>query len=261
VRALVRPLRDLAEAADATGHGRTGRFDITGPPEVRSVATAFAAMQKRLVDAAEEQTEALVAVSHDLRTPIQRLRLRASLIDDSETRAAVETDLVEMEGFVDSTLAYFRTGDAEELRLVDVAALVSTVADSAADMGHDVRYEGPDELIATVRPLSLKRALANLVDNATRHAVRVDVCLASIDPNHFSIAVNDDGPGIAAEDRSKALMPFGRLDTARAREGQGAGLGLPTTVKSVEVAGGSLTLGNSPLGGLKVEIRLPGRQV
>jgi two-component system osmolarity sensor histidine kinase EnvZ len=259
VRALVRPLGDLAKAADATGHGRTGRFDISGPPEVRSVATAFAAMQKRLLDAAEEQTEALVAVSHDLRTPIQRMRLRTSLVDDPETREAVEVDLAEMEDFIDSTLAYFRTGDVEEPRLVDVAALVSTVADNAADAGHDVRYDGPDDLVATVHTLSLKRAVSNLVDNAIRHAGRVDVRLAPAAPDHFVIAVDDDGPGISAADRAKALMPFRRLDGARSKSGDGAGLGLPATLKSVEKAGGSLTLGDSKLGGLRVEIRLPCR--
>jgi len=257
VHALVRPLRQLAKAADATGQGRAGSFAVDGPPEVRTVAHALAAMQKRLLDTMDEQTNALVAVSHDLRTPIQRLRLRASLIDDAEAREAMEGDLAEMETFIESTLAYFRTGDPEDARLVDVAALVSTVAHSAADLGHDVEYHGPGELLATVRPLSLKRAIANLVDNATRHAGRVEVRLGAIDGDRFSIEVDDDGPGIAPADRARALLPFQRLDDARTGRVGGAGLGLPTTLKAMEIARGSLTLDTAHMGGLKARIILP----
>lgn len=123
----------------------------------------------------------------------------------------------------------------------------------------DAAEEQTEALVATVRPQSLKRAVSNLVDNAMRHVGRVDVALSPSGTDHFVIAVDDDGPGINAADPAKALMPFRRLEGARSKSGDGAGLGLPATLKSVERAGGSLTLGDSKLGGLRVEIRLPRR--
>lgn len=257
VRALVQPLRNLASAADATGHGQSQPIPIEGPPEVRSVATAFSAMRERLLKAVDDQTKALIAVSHDLRTPIQRLRLRASLIDDAEEREAMSADLTEMETFIESTLAYVRTGEDEIPRLVDVAALIATVVDGAEDLGHDVRYIGPDQLLATVRPLSLKRSIANLVSNATRHADRVELTLQSLGLDRLSIDVDDNGPGIPADQRAQALLPFRRLNTARSGNSGGAGLGLPIALKSCEVAGGTLTLNDSHLGGLNAHIELP----
>ena len=257
VHALVRPLHKLAAAADATGQGQVGTIVAEGPPEVRRVATAFAAMQRRLVDAMEDHTHALVAVSHDLRTPIQRLRLRASLLEDEEAREAITADLVEMEHFIESTLAYFRSGEDEAPRLIDVAAIVSTAADNAADLGAEIGYRGPDELPVTGRPLAIKRIIANLVDNARRHGERIELILAEEAPGHFAIAVEDDGPGIPADQRVEALLPFRRLDNARARDAGGAGLGLASAAKAAQAMGGMLTLNDSRLGGLAARLILP----
>ncbi len=257
VHALVRPLRNLAEAADATGQGRVGAVAVEGPPEVRRVATAFAAMQRRLLDAMEDHTHALVAVSHDLRTPIQRLRLRASLLEEEEARDAITADLVEMEHFIESTLAYFRSGEDEAARLIDVAAVVSTAADNAADMGAAIAWRGPDEMLVTARPLAIKRIIANLVDNARRHGERIELILADMPGGRFAIAVEDDGPGIAADQRAEALLPFRRLDNARARDAGGAGLGLASAAKAAQAMGGTLELGDSRLGGLAARLVLP----
>ena len=257
VHALVRPLSDLAEAADATGQGQVGAVAVEGPPEVRRVATAFAAMQRRLLDAMEDHTHALVAVSHDLRTPIQRLRLRASLLEEEEAREAITADLIEMEHFIESTLAYFRSGEDESARLIDVAAIVSTVADNAADLGADIAYRGPDEMLVTGRPLAIKRIIANLVDNARRHGARIELILAEAPDGRFAIAVEDDGPGIAADQRAEALLPFRRLDNARARDAGGAGLGLASAAKAAQAMGGGLELGDSRLGGLAARLVLP----
>jgi signal transduction histidine kinase len=257
VHALVRPLRNLAAAADATGQGQRGAIVAEGPPEVRRVATAFAAMQARLLGAMADQTHALVAVSHDLRTPIQRLRLRAALLPDGDARDAIHEDLAEMEHFIESTLAYVRSGEEEAPRLVDVAAIVATAADDAADLGAMIDWRGPDALPAAVRPLAIKRILANLIDNARRHAARIVVTLAAAPGHRFVLTVEDDGPGIPPDRRAEALLPFRRLDDARGRCAGGAGLGLAIAAKAVEAMGGALTLSDSTLGGLAVRVELP----
>lgn len=254
VRTLVRPLSNLAEAADRTSGGRASLIAIEGPAEVRRVATAFAAMQDRLFRAMDDQTQALIAVSHDLRTPIQRLRLRTALLRDEEAREAMSADLAEMESFIDATLSYFRDGEEEAARLIDVAALVVTLVDTAADLGDDIVYRGPDQFLVTARPVGIKRILTNLIDNARRHARRIEMTLGA-DGGDYVIDVDDDGPGIAPERRAEALLPFRQLDAARA--GGSAGIGLAAANKAAMAMGGSLLLRDGPRGGLGVRITLP----
>lgn len=262
IRALVRPLSDLAQAADRTSGGRASPIAVDGPAEVRRVATAFAAMQDRLFRAMDDQTQALVAVSHDLRTPIQRLRLRAALLRDEEARDAINADLLEMDSFIEATLSYFRSGEEEAPRLIDAAALLATVADTAADLGDNIVYRGPDELLITAPPIKINRILANLIDNARRHAGRIELTLSEEDSGHVVIEVDDDGPGIPPDRRNEALLPFRRLDEARASESGGAGIGLAAAQKAATAMGGGLTLRDSPLGGLGVSLSLPrGRNI
>lgn len=256
IRALVRPLRNLAEAADRTGDGGVGPIVAEGPAEVRRVATAFSAMQARLLKAMDDHTQALVAVSHDLRTPIQRLRLRASLLYDGEARDAIGADLAEMESFIESTLAYFRSGEDEPVRLIDAAAMLSTIADTAADLGDPVYYRGPDSLPVMGRPVAIRRIVANLLDNARRHADRIELTLTEGAPGWFHIDIDDDGPGIPPARRDEALLPFRRLDSARG-QGGGAGLGLAAAQQAARVMGGTLVLDDSRLGGLRVRLSLP----
>ncbi|WP_346247500.1 ATP-binding protein [Sphingomonas rustica] len=257
VRALVRPLRTLAEAADATGRGRLGRIEPEGPDEVRRVAIAFDAMQTRLLRMMEDHAQALVAVSHDLRTPIQRLKLRASLLDDDEAQSGIAGDLSEMERFIESTLAYVRSGDEEAVRLVDLSALLATAVDDAGDAGAQIRFDGPDELGLPGRPVALRRMIDNLIGNARRHAARIVVSLIA-DKDRATILVDDDGPGIPPDHRAEALLPFHRLDPARGNGlGGGAGLGLASALRTAAGLGGTLTLGEAPLGGLRVRIDLP----
>lgn len=257
VRALVRPLRTLAEAADATGRGRLGRIEPEGPDEVRRVAIAFDAMQTRLLRMMEDHAQALVAVSHDLRTPIQRLKLRASLLGDDEAQQTIVDDLAEMERFIDSTLAYVRSGEEEPVRLIDLSALLATVVDDAGDAGADIRFDGPDTLDLPGRPLATRRMIDNLVGNAARHASRTAVTL-SVRGDRAIICVDDDGPGIPVERRAEALLPFHRLDPARGSASSGgAGLGLPSALRTAQALGGTLELDEAPMGGLRVRIDLP----
>lgn len=251
VRSLVGPLSRLAAAADATGHGVVATFPIEGPWEVRHVATAFGAMQERLLRMIDDQTRALLSVSHDLRTPAQRLRLRAAMLDDEEARDAMAADLKDIEMFLGSVMAYLDTGTTEAPRLIDIAALAMTIVDNLADTGAGIDYDGVDMLPARVRPLALKRALGNLTDNAVRHAVQVRVGV-TIEDGRPVISVEDNGPGIAEADRAAALMPFRRLTL-----GGGAGLGLAIVKSAVESMGGTLTLDRSEMGGLAARIGLP----
>ena len=259
VRALVRPLRDLAIAADETGRNHVARIIPAGPHEVRRVATAFAAMQERLVRILEENTQTLITVSHDLRTPIQRLRLRAGLLRDGDARDAMEQDLLEMERFIDGALAYIRSGKDENPRLIDISALLNTLVDDARDLGVNAVFSGPDSLLLTTRPTALKRMVGNLIDNAAAHGDQIIVLLSGETGSRIDISVEDDGPGIPQELRADALLPFHRLDRlAHGGAGKGAGLGLAFVKRTAEADGGAISLESSTtLGGLAARIALP----
>lgn len=259
VRAIVKPLRNLAATADATGAPAPAQFTPEGPREVRQLAVALSAMQARLLRVIEDHTESLVAVSHDLRTPIQRLQLRAALTSDEELRDALAADLAEIERFISSVIGYMSRGETESRRLVDVAALAMTAADDAADTGAAVEYRGPDVLTAQTKPLALKRALNNLVENACKHAQSVVIDLSQ-DGGEIVLRVEDDGPGVPAERRKEAFMPFRRLDGGRAGPASakaGAGLGLAIVRNAMSDLGGRASLGDSALGGLAAELRFP----
>lgn len=252
VRALVRPLRDLAEAADATGRGNTPVIPVTGPWEVRRVAAAFRDMQARLLETVDNHTQALVAVSHDLRTPIQRLRLRTSLVADQELRKAMIADIVDMERFVGSVVSFLEDGSEEEDRLVDLPSLVTTMVDNASDAGALISYDGLERLTLRIKPTAFKRALGNLIDNACRHGEHVRVVVSADDT--VAVTVHDDGPGIPPSMRKEAFVPFRRL---HGKQGDGSGLGLSIARKAVESFNASIDLDESPSGGLAATIRLP----
>jgi len=258
VRAVVRPLRDLADLADATGRGTPPEVTIGGPVEVQRVAVAFAAMQARLLRIMNDHTQALIAVSHDLRTPIQRLRLRTALLKEEEAQEMMARDLADIERFIGSVVSYMHGNASEEARLVDVAAIVMTAVDNAADAGASIDYQGPDELVARLQPLALKRALGNLIENAIRYADTVRVILIT-QADEIILSVEDDGPGIPPADREAACLPFRRLMTGLRRGGESTGLGLAITKAAVASLSGSLLLDQSPRGGLAASIRLPVR--
>lgn len=251
------PLRDLTRATGEIGHGKVVPVQEAGPDETRGIARALNAMQERIHRLVTERTQALAAVSHDLRTPIARLRLRLDgLPEGSETRA-MASDLDDMQAMVDSTLAYMR-GDADpELRQVtNVASFLMSVADAASDAGRDVSYAGPGRALATVRPVALRRALDNIVDNAVRYGSRALISLA-VGPKELVLTVDDDGPGIAPDQVARVFEPFTRLEASRNRNTGGTGLGLTIARRIVEAEGGSIAMANRPEGGLRVQISLP----
>ena len=257
VHSLGAPLRALASAADNVGHGKQVTVLERGPRDLSQVARAFNAMQARIGRLIADRTQALAAVGHDLRTPLTRMRLRTGLMKDTENREAMEADICEMEAMLDSVLAYLSgDSDSEPPRMLDLAALVSTLVDANADVGRDAVYEGPDHMIVQSRPLALKRAIGNLIENGLKYGDRVRVGLDLVE-DEVRISIEDDGPGIPEAELDQVLTPFVRLDQARGRDTGGLGLGLSITSNVVQREGGRLRLSNLPKGGLRAEILLP----
>lgn len=254
-RLLGRPLRTLADAADGARWEDAMPVAVEGPREVRRVAAAFNAMQARLVDQVNERIQALAAVSHDLRTPIARLRLRAAGLRDREAQAAIGHDLDEMESFIRSLLDFLRGGDPEEERLVDLASLVVTIVHDAQDVGGDAHYDGPASLELVTRPVKLQRAIANLVQNALRHAGQAHVRLSRAGDG-VRLIVEDRGPGIPPDQLEAVFEPFRRIEGSRNRGTGGAGLGLAIVRRSISRLGGTIRLENRPEGGLRATIML-----
>lgn len=214
-------------------------------------------MQGRIHRLATERSQALAAVSHDLRTPIARLRLRLhGLPERGETRA-MAADLDDMQAMVDSTLAYLR-GDADSAprQMTNVASILMSIADASSDAGRDVSYTGPGRASATVHPVALRRALDNVVDNAVRYGPRARLSLA-VEPKELLLTVEDDGPGIAPDEVAHAFEPFTRLESSWNRNTGGTGIGLTIARRIVEGEGGDIAMANLPEGGLQVRIALP----
>ncbi|HKX79269.1 MAG TPA: ATP-binding protein [Novosphingobium sp.] len=257
IRGLGAPLRHLARAADAVGHGVPVMLTERGPPDLQALARAFNAMQLRIGNLLDSRTRALAAVSHDLRTPLSRLQLRSEQIDNDLVRAAIGKDLSEMELMLDSVLSYLAgESNAEPTTLTDLASLTMTVVDDAQDAGKPVEYDGPDSLHATISPLRVKRALDNLLENAFHYGGRAWVTLCG-DEDGVHLTVEDDGPGIPSDQLSVVLEPFRRLDFARPRNTAGLGLGLSIVNHTMQQEGGELRLANREPHGLKAEMFFP----
>lgn len=262
IRALGSPLRNLANAADAAGHGQPVLLTERGPPDLRTLARAFNAMQLRVADLVATRTRSLAAMSHDLRTPLARLRLRAEQVDDEFLQAAIGKDIYEMERMLDSALAYLAgLSDAEQPQKIDLASLVMTLVDDNADLGRPIEYSGPDSLHTVLCPLRTRRALGNLIDNSLNYGERCFVSLV-VSAAGIHLVVEDDGPGIPDEQLDVVLEPFQRLDFARPRNTEGMGLGLSIVSDVMQREGGELRLSNREPHGLRAELFYPrGREI
>jgi len=258
VRLIGRPLRALSDAADRIGQpGAVARMAEEGPHEVRHAARAFNRMQARIDRLIADRTQALAAVSHDLQTPIARLRLRAGFIGDEEAARAIDADLDEMEAMIDATLAYLRgEAETEERRPADLVTMLGTLCDAATDAGTEVTLAAPPQARLACRPVTLKRAFANLIDNAVKYGGRTRVAVED-DGSAVTVRIEDDGPGIPEAEMEAVFEPFRRLEASRNRGTGGSGLGLTIARRAVEQHGGSLTLANRAGGGLAATLRLP----
>ncbi|MFD1787071.1 ATP-binding protein [Sphingomonas floccifaciens] len=261
IRQTLKPIRQLTDAVERFGPG-LDQTDPTpdlpvGTGDVQRLVEAFGAMQSRIRRLIDERTRALAAVSHDLRTPLARLRLRVEAVDDKVLRREVEDDLEGMEAMVTSLLTFLGgDGEAEAPRLIDLAVLCASIVDDAADHGHDVQYDGPSHLEMQLRSIAIRRAIVNLVENAVRYGSSVVVSLTTA-PDAVTVTVTDDGPGIPDEAMMLVREPFVRLDHARQRDTSGFGLGLLIVDRAVAEHGGDFTLTNRAEGGLIAAIRLP----
>ena len=258
LRNQLRPITRLAEAAEAFGRGRSLPYKPAGAVEVRAAGRAFLDMRARIERHIEQRTMMLSGISHDLRTPLTRLKLGLSMLDEAD-RAPLERDVEDMERLVDEFLNFARgEAGAGEPEPVDPLALVQEVVEDTARGGADVRLaacEGAGEM--ALRPLAVRRALENLIANAVRYGTRAEVS-ARLGPTTLRVTVEDDGPGIPPGARADALKPFARLDPARNQDrGTGVGLGLAIAADVARAHGGGLNLDASArLGGLKAELIL-----
>lgn len=258
IRNQVRAIERLADAAESFGRGESPRFKPHGAREVRAAALAFIDMRQRIQRYIEQRTALLASVSHDLRTPLTRLRLELALSEPTKRTAAMQRDLDEMEHMIDEYLAFARgeAGEAAELR--SVAELLTPAAEDARRAGAEVEVVAPDDLTLMVRPLAMKRALGNLADNAASHGRTVRLSARALPSGEVELAVEDDGPGIPEALREEAFRPFSRLDEARNQNRKGVGLGLAIARDVARSHGGEAQLEDSDLGGLKAVLRLPG---
>ena len=259
-RGLTGPMAELAASASRFGDGSTKPVPVqeSGPREVRAAAQAFNRMQLRIHEFVERRTRMLAAISHDLRTPLTRLRLRLDLLEDGDVRERSLKDLQLMEQQLNSALIFLRDGaSSEPMQRIDVPSFLQAIADLYEDIGKSVALSFEGNLSVVARGGELARAVYNLVDNAIQYASGAQIH-AYRNCNQVVIDVIDRGPGIAQADRARLLEPFERGDVARGmKEGTGFGLGLATAKSIVEAASGTLELTDTPGGGLTVRLRMP----
>ncbi|WP_413196648.1 ATP-binding protein [Pararobbsia alpina] len=259
VRLATRPLHDLAEAADTLGPDLAGTtLPEQGPEEVARAAHAFNAMQLRINGYIKERIQILAAISHDLQTPITRMRIRTDLLDDDDTRAKMRDDLMQMEALVREGVAYARTlhGADEVPRRIDPDALIESLVADYTDSGQNVTLSGRVSQTLTTRPQALRRVLGNLIDNAIKYSGSGDVVVGRAAGGRVSIAVIDHGPGIPEEQLEAVFQPFFRVETSRNRDTGGTGLGLAIARQLALAMNATLTLRNRPEGGLEAKLIL-----
>jgi signal transduction histidine kinase len=258
VRRLTQPLAMLARAAEQLGHNvNAAPLPVAGSREMRQAAQVFNAMQARIRRFVAERIGLIAAISHDLRTPLTRLWLRAELADNEQTRVKMKSDLAEMEAMIEATLLFAREEVNAEARLpVDLVSLVESVCDGLP--GVAVRRDASvgTRLVYECQPLAIRRCVGNLVSNALKYGGRAELSL-SASTDSIEIVVDDHGPGIAPADQARVFEPFLRLDTSRSRETGGTGLGLATARLVARNHGGDVTIQNRPDGGLRATLRLP----
>jgi signal transduction histidine kinase len=258
VRRATQPFATFASAAERLGVDvNAPPLSESGPREVRRAAHAFNVMQGRIRRFVHDRTQMLAAISHDLKTPITRLRLRAEFVEDDDQRARMLADLAEMEQMIAATLAFARDDAASEPRLrLDLAAMVQGMVEDFQDLGAPCAYDGPEALVISGRPVALKRAIANLIDNAVKYGGVARVGLTEQGAT-VRLTIDDDGPGIPEEAFERVFAPFVRLETSRSRATGGTGLGLAVARAAALAHGGAITLANRPEGGLRVTFTLP----
>ncbi len=257
LRNQIKPILRLADAAESFGKGREApNFRPRGAREVRRAAHAFLEMKARIERSIEQRTAMLAGVSHDLRTILTRFKLELALIGDSPEVDGMRRDVDEMSGMLEDYLAFARGDSGERAQPTDMAAALEEMRSDAERNGHRATVAFHGLPVVTVKPASFKRCLANLVSNAARHANAISIT-GQRDHRYLTVTVDDDGPGIPAGMREEVFKPFLRLDDARNQDEGGTGLGLAIARDIARSHGGDITLGDSPMGGLRATVRIP----
>jgi signal transduction histidine kinase len=230
---------------------------VVGPHDLRQAILAFNATQAQLKHFIDDRTQMLAAISHDLRAPLTRMRLRGEFIEDPELQAKMFKDVDEMQAMVDAALQFFRD-DArlEQATAFDLGGLLLTAIDDFKDAGVDVGYSGPQRCVYVGRPIGIKRVVVNLLDNAVKYG-REPAIQLTVDAEQIVIRVLDRGPGIAEHLQEQVFEPYFRIEGSRNKDTGGVGLGLPAARAIVLEQGGSMSLSNRPVGGLEVKVTLP----
>ena len=257
MRNQVKPIRRLAIAAEDFGKGRdTPNFKPEGAIEVRQASSAFISMRDRIKRQVSRRTEMLAGVSHDLRTPITRMKLQLELLKENKNTGELARDLSEMEHMLEGYLAFAR-GEGEELpKEVDVVKLVKQVIEDVKKNGANIGLRSEKRVLISLRPNLFRRCIANLIENADRYASAVSVEL-TVEVGFVKILIDDNGPGISEELRDQVFRPFFRLDDSRNLDTGGVGLGLAIARDAIISHGGEIELQDSPTGGLRVMLKLP----
>ncbi|MEH2510637.1 two-component system osmolarity sensor histidine kinase EnvZ [Nitrobacteraceae bacterium AZCC 1564] len=257
LRNQIKPILRLADAAENFGKGREAPdFRPRGAREVRRAAHAFMEMKARVERAIEQRTAMLAGVSHDLRTILTRFKLELALIGNSPEVDGMRKDVDEMSGMLEAYLAFARGDGGEHARPTDMEQALEELRSDAERQGHVATVTFHGLPVVTVKPASFKRCLANLVSNAARHADTINIT-GHRDHRYLTVTIDDDGPGIPQHMREEVFKPFLRLDDARNQDEGGTGLGLAIARDIARSHGGDITLGNSPMGGLRASVRVP----
>ncbi len=257
MRNQVKPIRRLANAADDFGKGRDlSDFKLEGATEVRQAASAFIDMRDRIQRQINQRTDMLSGVSHDLRTPLTRMKLQLEMSPGEDAADALKGDIAEMERMLEGYLAFARGEGGESPVMTDLSTLLQDVADRARRNNARIDLHTEGRIDVTLRPNSFDRCITNLVENANRYAEHISI-RAGIRDDGVEIVIDDDGPGIPQDQREEVFRPFYRLERSRNPGTGGVGLGLSIAQDSVRTHGGEIILEDSPMGGLRVRIRLP----
>jgi signal transduction histidine kinase len=257
-RMTTRPLKQLAQAAQELGNDiNRAPLDLTGASEIRQASAAFNAMQARIRQYIFQRTQMLAAITHDLQTPLTRMRLRLEKVSDNELQERLIGDLSAMQAMVREGLDLARSMDTtESMQLLDLDSLLASSCDDAADASQAVTLAGRSGMALLGRPLGLRRCLGNLIDNAVKYGHGAQVTVDRVN-GAARIRVRDSGPGIPQGEQTRVFDPFYRVETSRSRESGGTGLGLTIARNIAEQHGGSISLANHPDGGLEVTLMLP----
>ena len=257
LRNQVKPIRNLAIAAEAFGKGRDAEeFKAWGATEVRQAAHAFQDMRARIQRHMAQRTEMLAGVSHDLRTPLTRMRLQLEMLPQDKEVGDLLADVVGMEAMVQGYLAFARNQDTEVAVETNLPQLLEQVVANARRTGADIDFVADDDILVPLHPNAFTRCITNLVDNARRYATHVVISAKRVGAM-IEITVDDDGPGIPPDKRDEVFHPFRRLEESRNPESGGSGLGLAIARDLIRSHGGEITLSDAPAGGLRALLRLP----